>query len=60
MIPCLDHLEIEAMIHAKARRRTLDSALRYCGTTRDGESAQEESGNGKVKNPAGTTAPALP
>ena len=59
MIPCLDHLEIEAMIHAETRARRLENAhvLRF---TRDVESAQEESGNGKVKNPAGTTAPALP
>ena len=58
MNPSLDHLEIEALIHAKARLQTLDSTylLRYDG---GGESAQEESGNGKVKNPAGTTAPAL-
>ena len=59
MIPCLDHLEIEAMIHAKPDSEHLTAPTFY-GTLEVGKAHEEESGNGKVKAPAGTTAPALP
>ena len=36
------------------------TAPSYCGTMEVGKAHEEESGNSKVKNPAGTTAPALP